>query len=80
MTITIPRQLLPSDGRFGSGPAKIRAAQLDALLADGASLIGTSHRQAPVKALVANIKAQLSTLFAAPDVRPPFIASTPKAH
>ncbi|SHJ58105.1 phosphoserine aminotransferase apoenzyme [Tessaracoccus bendigoensis DSM 12906] len=67
MTITIPRQLLPSDGRFGSGPAKIRAAQLDALHTDGVSLIGTSHRQAPVKALVANIKAQLSTLFAAPD-------------
>lgn len=67
MTITIPRQFLPSDGRFGSGPAKIRTAQLDALHEDGVSLIGTSHRKAPVKALVASIKAQLSALFAAPD-------------
>ncbi|MDO5720911.1 MAG: phosphoserine transaminase [Actinomycetaceae bacterium] len=67
MTTAIPRHLLPTDGRFGSGPAKIRPAQLAALRADAVSLIGTSHRQAPVKALVASVKAQLSDLLDAPQ-------------
>ena len=51
-TITIPADLLPSDGRFGSGPSKVRPAQVDALAAIGRTLLGTSHRQAPVKNLV----------------------------
>ena len=48
MTIIIPRQLLPSDGRFGSGPAKIRAAQLDALHTDGVSRLFTEMSGAGV--------------------------------
>ena len=52
MAIEIPRDLLPADGRFGCGPSKVRTAQLDALLAAAPTLLGTSHRQAPVKNLV----------------------------
>ncbi|HZU92861.1 MAG TPA: phosphoserine transaminase, partial [Microbacterium sp.] len=44
MAIEIPRDLLPADGRFGCGPSKVRPEQLDALLAAGASVLGTSHR------------------------------------
>lgn len=67
MTTTIPDALLPRDGRFGSGPAKIRAGALTALASSGPSLLGTSHRQAPVRDLVGRIRDQLTTLFAAPD-------------
>jgi phosphoserine aminotransferase len=51
-TIVIPADLLPADGRFGSGPSKVRPEQLDALVAAGDTVLGTSHRQAPVKNLV----------------------------
>lgn len=57
--------MLPRDGRFGSGPAKVRPAQLDAIARSGA--MGTSHRQPPVKRLVASIRAGLSDLFSLPD-------------
>lgn len=66
-TIEIPAGLLPRDGRFGSGPSKIRLEQLDALAAVGRSLLGTSHRQAPVRSLVGRIRAGLGELFALPD-------------
>src|SRR5690348_10663204 len=65
--IKIPEQLKPSDGRFGSGPSRIRTEQLRHLVADGASVMGTSHRQKPVKALVGRIRAGLSELFSLPD-------------
>lgn len=65
--VTIPEHLLPSDGRFGSGPAKVRDAQVRALSAAGRTLLGTSHRQAPVKHLVGRVRAGLSELFALPD-------------
>ncbi|MEU4015327.1 phosphoserine transaminase [Microbacterium sp. NPDC028030] len=67
MAIEIPRDLLPVDGRFGCGPSKVRPAQLDALLASGASILGTSHRQAPVKNLVGSVREQLATLFRIPE-------------
>lgn len=67
MSIEIPRELLPADGRFGCGPSKIRPAQLDALAAVGSSVLGTSHRQAPVKNLVGSVRERLSELFALPD-------------
>ena len=47
-TLTIPQALKPADGRFGSGPSKIRPEQIARLAAEGAALMGTSHRQAPV--------------------------------
>ncbi|MBD3753731.1 MAG: phosphoserine transaminase, partial [Micrococcales bacterium] len=50
--VELPRELLPTDGRFGCGPSKVRGAQLEALATRGASLLGTSHRQAPIKNLV----------------------------
>lgn len=63
----IPAHLLPRDGRFGSGPAKVRAAQVQALTEAGRNLLGTSHRQAPVKAVVHRVRAGLSELFALPE-------------
>ncbi|WP_249667439.1 phosphoserine transaminase [Cellulomonas fengjieae] len=65
--ITIPAHLLPVDGRFGSGPSKVRPQQLDALAASGTRLMGTSHRQAPVRALVGRVRAGLATLLDLPD-------------
>ncbi len=67
MSITIPAELLPADGRFGCGPSKVRPEALQALAADGAALMGTSHRQAPVKDLVRRVRDGLATLFALPD-------------
>lgn len=65
--ITIPADLLPADGRFGSGPSKVRGAQLDALLAAQPGVLGTSHRQAPVKDLVGDVRSMLATFFDVPD-------------
>ncbi|KJL28732.1 phosphoserine transaminase [Microbacterium oxydans] len=67
MAIEIPRDLLPVDGRFGCGPSKVRPAQLEALLTSGASILGTSHRQAPVKNLVGSVREQLAALFRVPE-------------
>ncbi|MCE7481766.1 MULTISPECIES: phosphoserine transaminase [Microbacterium] len=67
MAIEIPRDLLPVDGRFGCGPSKVRAAQLEALVTAGASILGTSHRQAPVKNLVGSVREQFASLFRLPD-------------
>ncbi|MFC5675824.1 phosphoserine transaminase [Aeromicrobium endophyticum] len=63
----IPAELLPRDGRFGSGPSKIRPEALAALAASGDSLLGTSHRQAPVKNLVGSLRRGLAELFSLPD-------------
>jgi phosphoserine aminotransferase len=65
--ITIPSTLLPADGRFGCGPSKIREAQLEHLTTSGAKLLGTSHRQAPVKDLVGRVRTGLGELFRLPD-------------
>jgi phosphoserine aminotransferase len=66
-TLVIPAQLKPKDGRFGSGPAKIRPEQLAALADSGATYLGTSHRQAPVRSLVQRIRGGLAELFGLPD-------------
>lgn len=63
----IPESLKPADGRFGSGPSRVRPEQLSRLPAEGAAIIGTSHRQAPVRGVVAQIRAGLRELFAVPD-------------
>ncbi len=65
--ITIPADLLPADGRFGSGPSKVRPAQVEALAAIGRTVLGTSHRQAPVKNLVKAVREGLATFFDLPD-------------
>ena len=64
--LSIPADLLPGDGRFGSGPSKVRPAQLTALQA-GAAVLGTSHRQAPVKQVVSRVRSGLAALFSLPD-------------
>lgn len=65
--LTIPADLLPADGRFGSGPSKIRDEQVDYLASIGRTVLGTSHRQAPVKDLVKRTRSGLRDLFSVPD-------------
>jgi len=64
--LVIPAGLKPKDGRFGSGPAKVRPAQLAALAGPGAAYLGTSHRQGPVRSLVHRIRTGLAELFSLP--------------
>ncbi|MFH8467521.1 phosphoserine transaminase [Streptomyces sp. NPDC017991] len=65
--IQIPADLKPADGRFGAGPSKVRTESLSALAATGTSLMGTSHRQAPVKNLVGKVREGVSSLFSLPE-------------
>jgi phosphoserine aminotransferase len=66
-SLTIPDDIKPSDGRFGSGPSKVRPEQLQALSTSAAALFGTSHRQAPVKDLVGRVRNGLRDYFSVPD-------------
>ncbi|MEV6106781.1 phosphoserine transaminase [Streptomyces sp. NPDC051940] len=65
--IQIPADIKPADGRFGSGPSKVRVEAVQALAATGTSLLGTSHRQAPVKNLVGRVREGVSELFSLPE-------------
>jgi phosphoserine aminotransferase len=65
--LQIPADIKPADGRFGSGPSKVRTEALTALAATGTSLLGTSHRQAPVKNLVGKVIEGVKELFQLPD-------------
>ncbi|MQA03956.1 MAG: phosphoserine transaminase [Streptosporangiales bacterium] len=65
--ITVPSGLLPADGRFGCGPSKVRPAAVAALADTGTRLLGTSHRQAPIKWLVKQVKEGVQELFGLPD-------------
>ncbi|HEY9304765.1 MAG TPA: phosphoserine transaminase [Mycobacterium sp.] len=65
--LTIPDNIKPADGRFGSGPSKVRPEQLQALSTSAATLFGTSHRQAPVKDLVGRVRDGLRDYFSVPD-------------
>jgi phosphoserine aminotransferase len=66
-SLRIPADLLPADGRFGSGPSKVPAGRLEALAATGDTLMGTSHRQAPVRELVGRVREGLAALFSLPE-------------
>jgi len=66
-TIVIPRDLLPGDGRFGSGPSKVRPEAAQAVADAAVNLLGTSHRQAPVRNLVGAVRRGLAELFELPD-------------
>jgi phosphoserine aminotransferase len=66
-TIVIPAALLPADGRFGSGPSKVRAEQVQALARVAATYLGTSHRQQSVRSQVGRLRSGLASLFAVPD-------------
>jgi phosphoserine aminotransferase len=65
--IRIPDGLKPSDGRFGSGPSKVRPAQVEALARAAPTYLGTSHRQKAVKSVVGRLRAGLAELFSLPD-------------
>jgi phosphoserine aminotransferase len=65
--LQIPADLKPADGRFGSGPSRVRPEQLEHLAGAGAAVMGTSHRQKPVKQLVAQVRAGLTELFSLPE-------------
>jgi phosphoserine aminotransferase len=65
--IVIPRDLLPRDGRFGSGPSKVRPEAAQAVAEAAVDLLGTSHRQAPVRNLVGTVRRGLAELFELPD-------------
>lgn len=65
--LQIPESLKPADGRFGSGPSRLRPDQLTRLAEEGAAVMGTSHRQKPVRQLVGRVRNGLSELFALPE-------------
>ncbi len=65
--IVIPTDMRPADGRFGSGPSKVRADAVASLSLAATGLLGTSHRQKPVKSLVGRLRAGLAELFGLPD-------------
>jgi len=65
--ISIPSELLPSDGRFGAGPSKVRPAQVKALASVSDTYLGTSHRQTTVKSVVGRLRQGLRDLFNLPD-------------
>ena len=65
--ITIPEDLRPRDGRFGSGPSRVRPEQIEYLNSIATTVLGTSHRQAPVRALVGSLREGLAHLFSLPD-------------
>lgn len=65
--ITLPANLLPADGRFGCGPSKVRADQVQAIVDGATSIMGTSHRQSAVKNVVGDVRAGLAELFSLPE-------------
>ncbi|QYH35551.1 phosphoserine transaminase [Salinibacterium sp. M195] len=66
-SLTIPTDLLPSDGRFGAGPSKVRPEQIEHLVSASRTILGTSHRQAPVRDLVGRVRSGLGELFQIPE-------------
>ena len=66
-SIKLPSDLLPRDGRFGSGPSKVRAEQVSGLVDVATTFLGTSHRQAPVKSVVRRVREGMADLFSLPD-------------
>jgi phosphoserine aminotransferase len=67
ISLQIPPELKPADGRFGSGPSRLRPGALDRLADTGTGVMGTSHRQRPVKELVGRVRAGLRELLSLPD-------------
>src|SRR6478609_1865555 len=66
-TIVLPPELRPSDGRFGSGPSKVRVESVTALAGAARDYLGTSHRQSTVKSVVGRVRAGIAELFGLPD-------------
>ena len=66
-SISIPAELLPADGRFGSGPSRVRQETLDKLAASGTSFMGTSHRRPEVRDVVGRLRDGLASMYDLPD-------------
>ena len=66
-SLSLDPAMLPADGRFGSGPSRVREAQVQALIASATDVLGTSHRQAPVRSVVGRVRQGLSQLFGLPE-------------
>jgi len=66
-SLQIPDAIKPADGRFGCGPSKVRPEQIASLASRGAEVMGTSHRQKPVKDVVARVRTGVRELFSLPD-------------
>ncbi len=66
-SIKIPDNLKPSDGRFGCGPSKILPNSIANLATNYQKVLGTSHRQKPVKEVVGQVRSGLKSLFSLPD-------------
>jgi phosphoserine aminotransferase len=66
-TLEIPAAIRPADGRFGCGPSKVRPEQLASLASEGAALMGTSHRQPPVRGLVGRVREGVTELLGLPE-------------
>lgn len=64
--IEIPKELIPSDPRFGVGPSLIPTEAVENLLKTGTSLLGTSHRKPAVKNLVKEVQEGLRKYFNLP--------------
>jgi len=67
LTITLPKEILPVDGRFGCGPSKVRPQAISSLAERASKYMGTSHRQATVRDVVGRIRSGLTSLFSLPD-------------
>ena len=65
--LVIPKHLLPIDGRFGSGPSKVRTESVRVLEAEAPTYLGTSHRQARVRGVVERVRSGLTELFDLPE-------------
>jgi phosphoserine aminotransferase len=77
--LKIPDELKPTDGRFGSGPSRVRSEQIDALASPaGRALMGTSHRQKPVTEVVGRVRGGIRELFALPDGDEVALSGTPR--
>src|SRR3712207_5763791 len=66
-SVEIPQDIKPRDGRFGAGPSKVRVNQLQSLVTHGTAVMGTPHRQKPVKQVVGRVRNGLSELFGLPE-------------
>jgi phosphoserine aminotransferase len=65
--IVLPSELVPTDGRFGSGPSKVRTESVRALADAAPGYLGTSHRREGVRSVVRRIREGMATLFSLPD-------------
>jgi phosphoserine aminotransferase len=66
-TIRIPDEIKPADGRFGSGPSKVRPAAVSALADVATTYLGTSHRQKTVRDQVARLRRGIAEFFSLPE-------------